>query len=166
MKNYERLGLGSFRMTGGEMKWDQRFLGLARHVSEWSRDPSTTVGAVIADRKHRIVSIGYNGLPADVNDLVGRYEHRETKLKLMIHAEANALMFATRDITGCTCYVHPMPPCSQCGVKLIQSGIKRIVSIRPSEEHIERWGEDFELMEDLYREAKVTLTLHSPEIMK
>jgi len=44
-------------------KWDNRFLDLCEHVSEWSKDPSTKVGAVITEGIH-IVSIGYNGLPS------------------------------------------------------------------------------------------------------
>ena len=26
-------------------KWDERFIDLARHISQWSKDPSTKVGA-------------------------------------------------------------------------------------------------------------------------
>src|SRR5438552_2049603 len=43
--------------------WDYRFLMLAKHISLWSKDNSTKVGCVIADRKRRIISVGYNGLP-------------------------------------------------------------------------------------------------------
>lgn len=36
-------------------KWDARFLDLAALVASWSRDPSTQVGAVIADGINRII---------------------------------------------------------------------------------------------------------------
>jgi dCMP deaminase len=29
--------------------WDKRFLDLAEHVAQWSKDPRTKVGAVIVD---------------------------------------------------------------------------------------------------------------------
>jgi dCMP deaminase len=32
--------------------WDFKFLGLAREVSTWSKDPSTKVGAVAVRNKH------------------------------------------------------------------------------------------------------------------
>ena len=47
-------------------KWDHRFLALAEHISHWSKDPSTKVGAVITHRSKRVVSMGFNGLPAGV----------------------------------------------------------------------------------------------------
>tara|TARA_R110000787_G_scaffold186397_1_gene297914 strand:- start:2897 stop:3064 length:168 start_codon:yes stop_codon:yes gene_type:complete len=44
-------------------KWDQRFMELAAFIAQWSKDPSTKVGAVIVDpRNKRIVSTGFNGL--------------------------------------------------------------------------------------------------------
>jgi len=46
-----------------DIKWALRFLGLASYISKWSKDPSTKVGAVIA-QGNRIVSLGYNGFPA------------------------------------------------------------------------------------------------------
>ena len=48
--------------------WDIKFLKLAQHVSDWSKDPSTKVGAVVVDKDNRIVSIGYNGFPKGVQD--------------------------------------------------------------------------------------------------
>ena len=49
------------------MKWDVRFLRLAREVSTWSKD-GTGVGAVVADPKHRVVGLGYNGFPSGIED--------------------------------------------------------------------------------------------------
>ena len=48
-------------------KWDRRFLGLAAHVAEWSKDPSTQVGAVVANGK-KVVSLGFNGFPQGMSD--------------------------------------------------------------------------------------------------
>src|ERR1051326_2813900 len=54
-------------------KWDRRFLELAKHVSSWSKDPSTKVGAVIVDANRRVVATGYNGFPRGVEDTPERY---------------------------------------------------------------------------------------------
>ena len=139
-------------------KWDDRFIKLARHISEWSKDPSTQCAAVITDGK-RIVSAGYNGFPANTDDNPLFYECRETKLMRVLHAEINALLFARRDVLGCTCYVWPIPPCSQCAAALVQAGIKRVVSVEPSDEQRERWAKSFDNALCLLREAHVDVTL-------
>ena len=68
-------------------KWDIRFIGLAKHVSQWSKDPSTQVGAVIVDQKHRVISLGFNGFARGVRDLAERLENREMKYDMIIHLD-------------------------------------------------------------------------------
>ena len=137
-------------------KWDTRFLGLAAHISAWSKDPSSQVGAVITDG-NRIVSLGYNGFAAGVEDKAERLDDRACKLNLTIHAEENAMIFAKRDLTGCTVYV-THPPCPRCASKLIQEEVDRIVYIAPSEDFLSRWADDLELSTEMYREAGVEVT--------
>jgi deoxycytidylate deaminase len=74
--------------------------GLAEHVAKLSKDPSTKVGAAIFDNKRRVISLGYNGLPRGVEDSPARLHDRDTKLKLTLHAEQNALAFATAPLEG------------------------------------------------------------------
>ena len=71
--------------------WDARYLKIAKDVSEWSKDPSTKVGAVIVGDKHQIVSQGYNGFPRGFKDSLDRLENKPVKYQYTIHAEANAL---------------------------------------------------------------------------
>jgi dCMP deaminase len=132
-------------------KWDMRFLALAAHISSWSKDPSSQVGAVITDG-NRIVSLGYNGFAAKVKDAEERLGDRETKLQLTIHAEENAMIFAKRDLRGCTVYV-THPPCPRCASKLIQEEVAGIVYIEPSEDFLSRWAADLELSQAMYDEA-------------
>ena len=40
---------------------DQYFINIAHEVASRSKDPSTKVGCVIVDEKHRPISFGYNG---------------------------------------------------------------------------------------------------------
>jgi len=137
-------------------KWDYRFLKLAEHIASWSKDPSTQCGAVIA-QNNRIISMGYNGFPQRVDDSPQRYNDRALKYKMVLHAEVNALMFAQQDLTGCTLYVWPMPPCSRCACQIIQAGIKQVISIQPTSEQQRRWGEDFEITEMMFKEAGVKI---------
>jgi len=136
-------------------KWDRRFLGLAKHVSEWSLDPSTQVGAVIVDPNKRVVSLGFNGLPRGVEDSSARLNIRGTKYNLVIHAEENALLFARQPLDGCSLYVWPMLPCSRCAAKIIQTGITRVVAAQPDPDTADRWQEDWVLAAGLYIEAGV-----------
>jgi len=39
-------------------KWDQRFIELAKHVSEWSKDPNAKVGAVVVSDSGGPISLG------------------------------------------------------------------------------------------------------------
>jgi len=134
-------------------KWDTRFLGLAAHTSSWSKDPSSQVGAVITDG-NRIVSLGYNGFAAGVEDSPERLQNRDCKLNLTIHAEENAMIFAKRDLKGCTVYV-THPPCPRCASKLIQEEFARIVAIAPSEDFLSRWADDLKLSTSMYQEAGI-----------
>jgi dCMP deaminase len=135
--------------------WDARFLEMTILVSKWSKDPSTQVGAVITKGKF-VVSLGFNGHPAGVADSMERLENREIKYRTIIHAEINAILSAGKPLEGCTLYVWPFMPCSQCASIIIQSGIRRVVTV-PSDS--ERWAESFRYTEELFREAEVELVM-------
>jgi dCMP deaminase len=129
-------------------------LGMAEHVAKLSKDPSTKVGAVIFDDKRRIVSAGYNGFARGVKDTSSRLHDRDTKYKLTLHAEANAILFATGALDGCTIVVtHPC--CAQCAAQIIQSGIKHVVWPHPSREFLMRWKDNLTLSIDQFIEAGV-----------
>lgn len=132
-------------------KWDERFLDLAKHVSAWSKDPSTKVGAVIT-RGNEIVSMGYNGFPSGVEDNE-RLFNRETKYDIIIHAEINAILHAKQNLDGCTIYVWPLPPCPRCAAVIIQSGIDRVVS--PACEEGSRWSSACNTAKSMFEEAGV-----------
>lgn len=133
--------------------WDARFLELARLVSTWSKDPSTQVGAVITRGKF-VVSLGFNGHPKGVGDTPERLEIRENKYRTIIHAEINAILTAKQDLEGCTIYLWPFMPCSQCGAAIVQSGIKRVVAPQADND---RWAESFKFTTEIFTEAGVEL---------
>jgi len=110
-------------------KWDRRFLELARHISGWSKDRSTKVGAVIVNDDKRIVSVGYNGFPVGVDDDVEERHTTDKKYQFSSHAEENAIHSATRlgvSLIGCHIYCTHRP-CSSCARAIIQTGIRRVV---------------------------------------
>lgn len=139
-------------------KWDLRFLGLAKMVSTWSKDPSTRVGAVLVRPDLTICSVGYNGFPRGVPDRQEDLNTRERKYSRIIHAEVNAILNAHERVDGYTLYVWPPgygPTCDRCATQVIQSGITRVVGIRSGGEFSERWRVACEDAIDMYKAAGV-----------
>lgn len=130
-------------------KWDTYFLEMAKLVSSASKDPSTKVGAVLVDQYNRVISTGFNGYAQGVVDT---YEDREEKLRRTIHAEENAVLFAQRDVRGCTLYTTHVP-CAHCTAVLIQSKIANIVSISGHPSFTDRWIKDISSAERMLKEA-------------
>lgn len=141
-------------------KWDKRFLNLAKHIAEWSYDPSTKVGCVIVNAKRRIVSTGYNGFPQAISDIEELYKDREEKYRRVLHAEQNALIFAQRPVEGCTLYVYPLPPCHRCALEIIQHGVSRVVFKTPPHDRPDLL-DSFELSIKLFEEAGIEIKEYS-----
>lgn len=141
-------------MSVADEKWDRRFLGLAEYVAQWSKD-RTKVGAVIVRPNRSIVSVGFNGFPMKVDDSGYRYSDREFKLKVIVHAERNALLFAQGGLEGCTMYTWPFSPCAVCAGMIIQVGIVRCVTSVCPEEVFSRWGQDLVLAKSMLYEAGI-----------
>ena len=142
-------------------KWDIRFLELAKHVAQWSKDPSTKVGAVLISSEGREF-VGYNGFPKGVLDSEERLNNREVKYKLVVHAEVNAILKAGDKARGGTLYVWPsfsLPPiCNECCKVAIQAGVKEIVGYLPNEndERVKRWKASISISEEMCNEAVIS----------
>jgi dCMP deaminase len=144
-------------MTASPSAWDLKFLDLAHFVAGWSKDPSTQVGAVAVGETPNLLSLGYNGFPPGVADLPERLQDRETKYRLVVHGEINALINA--QFRPLTLYV-THPPCVRCTVQILAyRSIERVVSIKPSEDMLSRWGADFDESKRLFAEARVSFDL-------
>lgn len=135
--------------------WNYRFMDMAHLVATWSKDPSSKVGAVIVDANRRIISTGYNGLAIGVEDSNERLTNRDIKYKIILHAEENAIMFAKRDLSGCSLYVTTLPPCAHCASLIIQSGIKTVYACKS--DIPERWKESYDLTTAMFNESGVKL---------
>lgn len=147
-------------------RWDKHFVGLALYHSRLSKDPSTRVGSVIIGPDRELLSAGFNGFPRRIADTPERLNDRDMKLKLVVHAEMNALLAAARTgmrLKGCTLYlactddsglIWGGPPCTRCTVEIIQVGISEIVSYAPKAVP-SRWHEDLALARELIQEAGI-----------
>jgi dCMP deaminase len=147
-----------------DQKWDLRFLKLAEVIASWSKDPSTKVGAVIVDPfTKEIQGTGFNGFPQGVLDTDERYQNRDLKYQIVVHAEENAIISAGRRAMGSALYVWPsflLPPiCARCCASAIQAGIAEIVGFEIDEANLEprqlRWKDTILLARQMCDEAGV-----------
>ena len=114
------------------ISWDEYFMGVALLSAQRSKDNNTQVGACIVNDEHKIVSVGYNGMPIGCDDDDMPWERSaenplDTKYPYVCHAELNAILNRnSANLSGCTLYV-TLYPCNECAKAIIQSKIKRIV---------------------------------------
>jgi dCMP deaminase len=137
-------------------EWDERFLNLAEHIANWSKDPSTKVGCVVVGSDREIRSTGFNGFPRGIKDTPERLQDRDLKYPLICHAEENAIMHAARigvSLKGCIAYV-TWTPCARCARSLIQAGINEVVFPNKTDIPV-RWEKEFTAAIEMLKEAGV-----------
>jgi dCMP deaminase len=137
-------------------KWDHRFFELALTVAQWSKDPSTKVGSVIVGMGRTITGIGYNGFPRGVSDDEDRYTNKENKYRMIVHAEANAILNANGPVRYQTMYTTKFP-CTECTKLIIQSRIDTVVCPRLVEND-SKWAVDARYSRIMLKEANLTVT--------
>jgi dCMP deaminase len=151
-------------------KWHERFIDTALLAANWSKDPSTQVGAVLVGPDKEILSVGYNGFPRGVADTDERLNDRPTKYELVVHAEINSIMNAARNgvcTKHSTLYVIAYnrktkqlwggAPCIRCAVETIQAGIGAVIVPAPTNMP-DSWKESCEKGASVLKEAGVIYT--------
>ena len=120
-------------MKFDNISWDEYFMSIALLSSLRSKDGNTKVGACIVSDDHKVLSLGYNGMPLGVSDeeipWAGSKENKpylETKYPYVCHAELNAILNSNHNLKGSTLYV-TLFPCNECTKAVIQAGIKTVV---------------------------------------
>jgi dCMP deaminase len=139
-------------------KWDKRYIGLAKEIASWSKDPSKQIGAVAIGDKGQVLAQGYNGFPRGIEDTELRYTDRTEKYKYVVHAEMNCIYNATFNgvsLQGATIYISGLPVCSECAKGLIQVGVKRVV-YECGDDVPDIWKEHNETTIELLSEADIS----------
>tara|TARA_R100001143_G_scaffold62991_1_gene68033 strand:- start:195 stop:647 length:453 start_codon:yes stop_codon:yes gene_type:complete len=132
---------------------------MAVHARDNSPDPSTKVGATVAQESGKIAAVGWNDFPTGVESTDNRWDDREQKYPRVIHAEAAALIGAMNagiSVKGGTLYTTEFPCCNCCGL-IIQAGIKHVVSQDLESDYAERWSDQIKISMTMFEEAGVTL---------
>lgn len=120
-------------------EWDEYFLGITKAVGARADCRRAQHGCVIV-KDRRIVSSGYNGAPSKRGSCLDGDCPRGLKSKeerptlspdysdcISVHAEQNAVAYASRDQTkGATAYITG-EPCDMCRKILLAAGIERAV---------------------------------------
>jgi dCMP deaminase len=128
-------------MMDRQLKWDLRFLRMAREVASWSKDPSTKVGSVLVSPDKKTVFHGYNGFPQRMDDKGEWLNDKTEKYSRVIHGEVNAVLNAGKSVEGFTCYTWPFLSCDRCAVFMVQAGITRFVAPKIDADREARWGD-------------------------
>lgn len=131
---------GSLVWVQDRPDWDTYFIDIAKAVAARGECTRSQVGAVLV-RDERIRATGYNGAPrgkpscldgacpratSAAVPAVSSYDDGPTAC-IALHAEQNALLYASRDDTeGGTLYV-TREPCADCQRMIDGSGITRVV---------------------------------------
>jgi dCMP deaminase len=147
--------------------WDRKFMQLALHVAQWSKDRSTRVGCVIVGPDNEVRATGYNGFPRGADDSVEARHARPLKYLWTEHAERNAIYNSVRSgtpILGCRMYL-PWFPCVDCARAIVQCGIAELVAIEPDWDDA-KWGEHFRVTRELFQETGIRLRLFATTVLK
>ena len=106
--------------------WNMYFMEIAEVVKIRSND-FHKVGAVLVSMiDNRIISTGYNSLPAGMDDINIDWTNREFINDTVIHAEMNAIIYAQSKFEDAILYT-TMSPCKAC-LKIISSTkIKKVI---------------------------------------
>tara|TARA_B110000503_G_scaffold57388_1_gene91954 strand:+ start:3383 stop:3904 length:522 start_codon:yes stop_codon:yes gene_type:complete len=145
-----------------DLKWHHRFMDMAKMISNWSKDPSSQIGAVAINDERRILATGYNGFPKGIADTEERLNNKDEKYPRIVHAEMNALMnalYSGVSLKDATLYVYGLPVCPSCTKCVIQAGIKRVV-IPATKTDKGNWQQVWEEQSlPMYKESGVQVTL-------
>lgn len=142
---------------------DQYYLDMCLRIAERSNDPSTKVGAIIVYKD--AYCTGYNRFPWGVKNTPERWNDRDMKIKLVVHAEIAALIGAMHErfmLSESILYVCAKtgdttwggPPCTRCAVELIQADIGEI-RVPVAKDIPDRWKADLDLSRVILLEAGV-----------
>lgn len=140
--------------------WDQFYMNLADVISTRSKDDSTKVGAILV-KDNAVISMGYNGMPRNVNDDVPVRHERPTKYFYFEHAERNAIYNAARhgiSTLNSTMYTQGVP-CADCARAVIQAGITKVVAYHQATWNLPMWGESCARGREMLVEAMVEIKI-------
>lgn len=149
--------------------WDTLFIAMAYLAAMRSPDEETKHGAIVVDKKHRVLGTGFNGFPRGCVD-ENLPTLRPGKYPFVIHAEVNALINSREIVSPETCTIYVTgEPCNECFKLIVQYGIGRVCfgqvgsnCIDSDEQHLlirRAIAEGIEVKTVVYDDAKAIVNL-------
>lgn len=127
--------------TPSYVSWDAMFMGVALLAACRSKDPKSRNGACIVSIEHRILGVGYNGLPRGCDDRDPIFwsdddgDPFRSKHSYVVHAELNAILNCVAlPLNGARIYATQFP-CPRCAQAIIQIGIQDVVFLSQKPHH-------------------------------
>jgi dCMP deaminase len=113
----------------------ETFMKVAQVLSEQSTCKRRKVGAILVNKRHHIISTGYNGNASGLEHCINSnckgsnfLSGEGLELCEAIHAEQNALLQCTNVYDIESIYV-TTPPCTTCTKLLLNTSCKEIISL-------------------------------------
>lgn len=106
-------------------KWLELSLRLAEAAKLSSCDQFVQVGAAVLRRDGSVCGVGYNGYPPGFDLAPAESSDRDFRRDFMVHAETNALAYATPGEPYLLAVTYP--PCKRCLLEAARYGVKCIV---------------------------------------
>jgi len=144
-------------MSNYSKEWNAKYLALAKTFANWSKDPSTQVGAVAIGSCGQVLSQGYNGFPKGFDDSKSIYNNPELKNKYIIHAEMNCIYHATLNgisLQGATLFVYGLDICHECAKGVIQVGIEEVITYS-TKALKDKWVSSFKTSKELLQKSNI-----------
>jgi dCMP deaminase len=112
-----------------KQKFKYAYMQTAQTFAELSHARRLKVGAIVV-KEDRIISIGYNGMPAGWDNNCEHEVNNELKTKSeVLHAETNAIAKLAKSNdsgNGATMFI-THSPCIECAKLIYQSGINHVM---------------------------------------
>ena len=134
-----------------------KYINLCKYnASIFSEDNITHVGCImLSENFASIISTGVNKSPRYEDAIVRKYD----PLNVLCHAASNCIANALKNnasIKGCL-FVTTKFPCSSCATKLVEVGIAKMYSLKPTN-NIEKL-KDFELSKSILNQTSIDVIL-------
>lgn len=148
-----------------------QYLGEVCDWAQQSPDPSSKNGAFLVEDGWRIIGRFYNRFPDGIANTEERWNTKEIKYNLVVHAEAGSILYAHsigNRVRGST-MICPWYSCCECAKTIIQAGVERIVGSLPLMQHglhHPAWKQSIVRGFDMLYEAGVECVLYSGLVNK
>ena len=114
---------------------DSYYLAMLPLIASRATCPRRQVAAILVDERGKLVSIGYNGVPAGLPHCIDTPcagaddASGNTSRCIAIHAEVNAMLQAQASRRRPHTLFCSTTPCFNCAKMLIAEGVRRVVAL-------------------------------------